>query len=324
MANASLPHRGSAWLGLLSGIALLAHTVFLGVFLYLMIAVKILLPPLRQRIADPAIVAIASLWIQGILWWSNHVTKVQWDIRGLERSRADNWYLITANHQSWVDIFALYQVYLGKAPLLKFFIKHELGYLPIVGQAWWALDFPFMRRYSKDYLRKHPEKVGQDLLETQRACEKFSRTPTSVMNFLEGTRLTPAKHSQQQSPYRYLLKPKTGGLAFAIQSLGERFDALTNVTIAYPGGTPSFWDLMCGRVGQVVVAIEELPIPAHFSQGDYQNDAALRAEMQQWTSHIWKKKDAQIGCLLESAPHQGQSHKVVQQQSREQPEKVAN
>ncbi|ASP39573.1 acyltransferase [Bacterioplanes sanyensis] len=319
MANNSASPSGSTFTGIVSALALLLYTVFLGVFLYAMIAVKILLPPLRQRIADPAIVAIASLWIQGILWWINHVGKVQWDIQGLERSRADGWYLITANHQSWVDIFALYQVYLGKAPLLKFFIKHELGYLPIVGQAWWALDFPFMRRYTKDYLKKHPEKAGQDLLETQRACEKFSQTPTSVMNFLEGTRLTDAKHRQQQSPYRHLLKPKAGGLAFAIQALGERFDALTNVTIAYPHGTPSFWDLMCGRVAFIRMVIEEIPIPPHFCQGDYQNDPHLRQEMQHWTSAIWEKKDALLARLLAS-----ESHEVIKQERAKQPQNVAN
>jgi 1-acyl-sn-glycerol-3-phosphate acyltransferase len=290
--------------GIISALFLLAYTLFLGVFLYAFVMLKILLPDaLVRRLIDPPIVLIATLWIQGILFWLNRVYRIQWDIDGMQRHSLEQWFLITANHQSWVDIFVLYQAYLKKAPLLKFFIKKELGYVPVVGQAWWALDFPFMRRYSKAFLRKHPEKAGDDLIETQQACRKFSYQPTSVMNFLEGTRFTAEKHASQNSPYRHLLKPKTGGLAFAIQALGDRFSALTNVTIVYPDGIPSFWDMMCGRLQRVIVRIQEEPIPAHFTQGDYQNDRQLRAEMQHWTSTIWQAKDRQIEDILARQSH---------------------
>jgi len=290
--------------GIISALFLLAYTLFLGVFLYAFVMLKILLPDaLVRRLIDPPIVLIATLWIQGILFWLNRVYRIQWDIDGMQRHSLEQWFLITANHQSWVDIFVLYQAYLKKAPLLKFFIKKELGYVPVVGQAWWALDFPFMRRYSKAFLRKHPEKAGDDLIETQQACRKFSYQPTSVMNFLEGTRFTPEKHASQNSPYRHLLKPKTGGLAFAIQALGDRFSALTNVTIVYPDGIPTFWDMMCGRLQRVIVRIQEEPIPAHFTQGDYQNDRHLRAEMQHWTSTLWQAKDRQIEDILGRQSH---------------------
>ena len=173
-------------------------------------------------------------------------------------------------------------------------------YIPIVGQAFWALDFPFMRRYSKEYLKKYPHKAGEDLKETQKACKQFSLHPTSVMNFLEGTRFTPQKHKQQNSPYQNLLLPKTGGLAFAIQALGDRFTSLTNITIAYPQGIPTFWELMCGKVKQVSVRVEELPIPEEFSRGDYQNDPDIRAAMQKWTSDIWQQKDELLNQLKHS------------------------
>lgn len=285
--------KGSTLLGIVSALTLLAYTLVLGVFLYFFIILRIILPKsLAEKIANPVITAIASLWVAGILWWMNHVYKVQWDIQGLDRTGMQQWFLVNANHQSWVDIFVLYHLYLGKVPLLKFFLKKELAYLPIVGQAWWALDFPFMRRYSKAYLAKHPEKAGKDLEQTRQACEKFSRTPTSVMNFLEGTRFAAEKHQQQGSPFTHLLKPKAGGLAFAIQALGDKFNALTNVTIFYPDGVPTFWRMMCGTFKNCVVRIEEVPIPAHFSQGDYENDPELRAEIQQWVTQIWQEKDA--------------------------------
>ena len=290
--------KGSFVLGIISSLALLVNTVFLGVFLYTFILLRVILPArVAEVVANPVITRIASLWIACILWWMNHVYKVQWDVQGLNRVGKQQWFLINANHQSWVDIFVLYNTYLGKVPLLKFFIKKELAYVPIVGQAWWALDFPFMRRYSKEYLAKHPEKAGKDLEETQKACEKFSRMPTSVMNFLEGTRFTASKHSYQQSPFKHLLKPKAGGLAFAIQALGDKFSALTNVTIYYPDGIPTFWGMMCGAFKRCVVRIDEQPIPAHFSQGDYQNDEALRLEIQQWVTELWENKDQQLAEL---------------------------
>ena len=53
------------------------------------------------------------------------------------------------------------------------------------------------------------------------------------MNFLEGTRFTAAKHAKQESPYRYLLKPKAGGIAFVLAAMDGKIEKMVNVTIAY-------------------------------------------------------------------------------------------
>ena len=286
-------------IGVISALALVAHTMILGVFLYAVILLKMISPQkLIHHVIDPCIIFIASMWLEGILWWINWVYQPKWQVNGADNLNPNDWYLITANHQSWVDIFVLFQLFHKKAPFLKFFIKKELIYVPIVGQAWWALDFPFMRRYSKAFLAKHPEKEGDDIRETQKACEKFSKKPSSVMNFLEGTRFTKEKHSSQQSPYKHLLKPKAGGIAFTFQSLGDKFNALSNATIVYPGHTPSFWDMMCGRIDHILVEVNAIPIPAHFSNGDYQNDPILRKEVQDWVGQIWRQKDIDIERML--------------------------
>ncbi|NVK36552.1 MAG: acyltransferase [Gammaproteobacteria bacterium] len=286
-------------IGVISALALLAHTAILGVFLYAAILLKIISPQkLIQKVFDPCIVFIASMWLEGILWWINWVYQPKWHVEGVDTLDKQGWYLLTANHQSWVDIFVLYQLFHNKAPFLKFFIKNELKYVPIVGQAWWALDFPFMKRYSKSYLAKYPEKAGDDIKETQAACEKFSQVPTSVMNFLEGTRFTPEKHQAQKSQFKHLLKPKAGGIAFTIQALGDKFNALSNATIVYPGHTPTFWDMMCGRIDHILVEVTRTPIPSHFSQGDYQNDPELRLEIQQWVTALWQQKDLDIERML--------------------------
>jgi 1-acyl-sn-glycerol-3-phosphate acyltransferase len=176
-----------------------------------------------------------------------------------------------------------------------------LKWVPVMGLAWWALDFPFMRRHSEDYLKAHPEMRGKDQAATRRACEKFALIPTSVMNFLEGTRFTPAKHARQQSPYRHLLKPKAGGIALALNAMGDKFRAILDVTIVYPDGAPNFWDFLCGRLRRVIVRVQSLPVPEHLMQGDYAADPATREAFAVWVRQLWQDKDAQIARMLEDA-----------------------
>ncbi|MEO7386454.1 MAG: acyltransferase, partial [Gammaproteobacteria bacterium] len=131
-----------------------------------------------------------------------------------------------------------------------------------------------------------------------RACAKFALVPTSVMNFVEGTRFTPAKHAAQNSPYHHLLKPKAGGLALALHALGHRFDCLIDVTIVYPGGAPSFWQFLRGDLDKVVVRVERLSIPEEFSAGDYSGDPRVRKQVQNWLHEQWLRKDTLIGETL--------------------------
>ena len=177
-------------------------------------------------------------------------------------------------------------------------LKTIMIWVPIIGLCWWALDFPFMKRYSKAYLARHPEKKGQDLATTRKACAKFSRIPVAVFNFLEGTRFTRAKHDEQQSPFRHLLKPKAGGVAFVLAALGEQLDALLDVTVVYPSDkVPGFWDLLCGRVPKVIVDIQTRPIDPALWQGDYENDPVFRQYVQEWVSRMWEEKDERIARL---------------------------
>jgi 1-acyl-sn-glycerol-3-phosphate acyltransferase len=176
-----------------------------------------------------------------------------------------------------------------------------------MGQAWWALDFPFMKRFSKSYLEKHPEMKGKDIETTKKACEKFKYMPTSVMNFFEGTRLTPSKHEKQQSPYRHLLNPKSGGFAFALNAMGDKFQSLLDCTIVYPEGIPNFADFMHGKVPKVIVRVREIPIPEEFCQGDYENDVEFKRRFQHWISTIWQDKDKQIESLQAECSAQTES-----------------
>jgi len=223
---------------------------------------------------------------------------IHWDVRGSSSPTRDRWYFVIANHQTWVDILASFHVLNRRVPPLKYFLKQELFYVPIIGLAVYALDYPFMKRYSREFLAKHPQLRGKDLETTRKACEKYQHYPVSVLNFLEGTRRTPEKHEQTQSPYRHLLKPKSAGASFVLSALGERMDCLLDLTIAYPQGTPSFWDLCCGRVQRIVIDIETRPIPAAYCQGKYEEDPIFRDNFQLWIGSIWEEKDNKLEQIL--------------------------
>lgn len=290
-----------SWLLATLAIALLVLNIFFWVPILLVCAVVRLLLPFKaaRLVIDPITLVIAESWISCNSGWMRLTQKLDWDVQGIEGLAPQSWYLVNSNHQSWVDIFVLQHLFNRKIPLLKFFIKQELIWVPIMGLAWWALDFPFMRRHSEEYLRKHPEMRGKDQATTRKACEKFALIPTSVMNFLEGTRFTPAKHARQQSPYRHLLKPKAGGIALALDALGAKFDSILDVTIVYPQGIPTFMDFMAGRVDRVVVRVRKVPVPPALLAGNYAEDPEFRKAFSDWVQQLWREKDAQIGALLQ-------------------------
>ncbi|MEO4046268.1 acyltransferase [Pseudomonas sp. CAU 1711] len=295
-----LPH---ALRGVLSALLLALNTLICCWPLFGVALLKLLLPfPAAQRALRFAMHAIAETWIDVNKFWMNQAGATRWDVQGMEGLDMRHSYLVTSNHQSWVDILVLQYLLNRRMPLLKFFLKQELIWVPVIGLCWWALEFPFMKRYSKEYLAKHPEKRGQDLATTRRACARYKSNPVSVFNFLEGTRLTPHKHAQQQSPFRHLLKPKAGGIAFVLDAMGEQLDGLVNVTIHYPGSAPGFWDLLCGRLEQVVVRFDKLAIPAEFIGKNYDQDEAYRLSFQQWVNQLWQAKDTQLDELRRQYP----------------------
>lgn len=231
---------------------LFINVIFWCSMLFILTPIKFILPEIAVRkIMDPIFSTIAGAWISCNSGWMKLTQPTQWDIKLPDNLDPKGWYFVSSNHQTWVDIFVLQHVLNGKIPFLKFFLKQELIRVPIMGQAWWALDFPFMKRFSKSYLEKYPDMKGKDIETTQKACEKFKYIPTSVMNFFEGTRFTPAKHEKQNSPYEHLLNPKSGGFAFALNAMGDKFQSLLDCTIVYPNGIPSFVDFMQGKAPEI-------------------------------------------------------------------------
>jgi len=255
--------------------------------------VKLIPIGLLQKATSYLLDGCASCWVKVNTVNQNLLSPLQIDIVDLPELSNAQWYIVISNHQSWVDIFVLQRLFSGKIPFLKFFLKQQLIFVPVIGLAWWALDFPFMKRYSREFLAKNPQLKGKDIAATRRACQKFKYNPVSVMNFVEGTRYSATKHQHQQSNFDNLLLPRAGGLSFAINAMADSIDTLLDVTIVYPRGIPSFWMLLRGDVKRVKVSISEVSISQE-QIGDYQDNPEFKVQFQQWLNELWQRKEQRI------------------------------
>lgn len=277
---------------------LVANTLYWCTALFAVTFVKLVIPiPSLRRQLSQTLARIAQNWIGVNNWLIANTQNVRWEITGMEGLNPRRWYLVLSNHISGLDIPVLQRVFHRRVPFLRFFLKQELIWVPILGQAWWALDYPFMQRHSPAELAKNPDLRLQDVEATRRACDKFRFVPTAILNFVEGTRFTQAKHDKQQSPYRNLLRPKAGGIAYAISAMGSQFTSLLDVTIHYPDGDVSLWDMTRGRVRRIVVHVQERAIPHEFIEGDYSEDEEYRTHFKVWLNQMWEEKDALLDRL---------------------------
>ncbi|AMG30632.1 acyltransferase [Grimontia hollisae] len=279
------------------------NTAFWSVLICCLALIKILFPiPSLQRAVSWLCNGMIWAWATGNLQLLNLTSDVEWDIEGGETLSKEGWYLLICNHLSWADIVVIFSVFRNRIPMAKFFLKQQLLYVPFLGMACWAVDMPFMKRYSRQYLLKHPEKRGCDLATTRKSCERFLHTPTTVVNFVEGTRFTDEKRRQTRSPYQNLLPPKTGGIAYTLGAMGDQFDAIINVTVAYPDNRYlPFRDLLDGKMKRIVVRIDTLPVDDNVA-GDYFNDKAFKRRFHQWLNGIWQEKDKTLESIYTGQP----------------------
>lgn len=246
---------------------------------------------------------IPSAWSESIRFTMWLTGNIKWDVIGTENLSKDQSYLLIANHQSHLDILVLQKVLDRKIPQLRYFMKKQLLWVPLLGQACWLLGYPFMQRHSKSYLKKHPEKRNQDLMATKKACNRFKGTPITLINYLEGTRFSKNKKQRQKSPYKHLLLPKAGGTAFTMESMGDQINTVLNVTIVYSANKHFGWTFLKGQMKKITVRVEKIDIPAEL-RGDYQNDREFRVRFQKWINQIWQEKDQLISTLHNNIANQ--------------------
>lgn len=283
--------------GALAVFLLVVNLLFWFIIIIPFALVKICLPvSFIRKPMDYILNFICTMWASCNKMFLVLLNDITWDIAGDDGLSMNEWYLVLANHQSWADIVVLQYVLNNRIPYFRFFLKKELVWMPIFNIVWYALDYPYMKRYSKEFLEKNPHLKGQDIETTKKSCERFKHAPVSVMNFVEGTRFTSQKHKRQESPFKYLLKPKAGGIAFVLAAMGDQLTSILDVTISYTPKAMGLWDFLCGYVKKVTVRVERLPVSDDV-KGDYFEDTTFRGRFQEWVNILWEKKDLLLNSL---------------------------
>lgn len=277
-------------------------TTIIAILIMMMGILKLI--PIRpwQRFTSYVANAFFRIWGYSVSAMFSLTQETRWQLEGGIELNRNSWYMIMANHLSWVDIIVLMKLASKDMPLPRFFLKQQLFWVPFIGFGCWALDMPFMKRYSREQIARKPHLQGKDIETTRRSCEKFKYIPTTVVNFCEGTRFTESKKLQKNSPYKHLLPPKAGGTAFTLQAMKGNFDAILDLTIVYPGrrsDKPLVLDFLAGRLHHVYLHIDALPVTDDLV-GDYFNDAAFKDHFQNWLNTRWVNKDARIEEILKN------------------------
>lgn len=276
-------------------IFILISTLVLIVPMLIAAVVKFLLPSSTiLRAGRRIVVGIAEFWMRIVVgcFRISYTTRIE--VTGDTEFDRKHSYLLLCNHLSWVDVPILLWAFRGKLPFYRFFLKRSLIWMPLLGIAFWALEYPFIRFRSQKYLEQHPEKRGEGLEAARRACEHLEAIPSTVVNFPEGAINTRERHQHQRSGYRNLLRAHAGGPSLVISAMGEQLDALLDVTIHYPDGPPSVADFMLDRVACVRVHVRRIDIPSTLIGGDYPDDAEFRARFRAWINELWHGKDELI------------------------------
>lgn len=280
------------WLnGLIVGCVLFSNVIIFGSLVLLLGLVKLILP---FKLTNTLLHTAYRGWCNGNrlgLWLGcpNISINIKGDVN------AQSWYLLISNHMSWLDIVVLSSINVLPAP--KFFLKDELKYVPFIGTGAWAMGMPFMKRVTKAQLAKNPKLKGLDVERTKNSCRHFRANPTTIINFVEGTRYTAQKHTEQQSPFNHLLKPKAGGIAFALEVLSSQFDAMLNTSLAYQGKTSHVCrNILKGELESIYVSVDVHPINEQMI-GSYQTDPAFKASFQQYVNQLWVSKDQQLTAI---------------------------
>ena len=205
----------------------------------------------------------------------------------------NTWYMAISNHQSWADIFILLVAAHKRIPLLKFFMKKELAWIPFIFLANKTLNMPFVNRHSKKELEKNPNLRNKDYENTLKACKRFLRSPSTIFSYAEGTRNDAIKHKAQNSPYKNLLIPRIGGIATALSAM-PNINVLVDYSVVYKSEKRGAWSFLKGDMKDVKVLVRKFDIPENLKNKNYSTDAEYRENFKNWIEAIWIEKDQEI------------------------------
>ena len=216
---------------------------------------------------------------------------LKWEFDIPDGVDTNSWYIAISNHQSWADIFILLAAGHNKIPLLKFFMKKELKWIPIIYLVHKTIDMPFLNRHTQAQVKSNPGLKKLDYENAKKAAKRFSRNPSTAFSFAEGTRFTKTKHDKQGSPYKNLLKPKIGALAIALPGMPQ-VNSLIDFTVVYKSNRRSTWDFLCGEMSQAKVKARIYNIPEDLKSEAFEQEKEYRKKFKLFIERIWKEKDS--------------------------------
>jgi 1-acyl-sn-glycerol-3-phosphate acyltransferase len=212
-------------------------------------------------------------------WWFKNVLKIRFDIEDEEQVLANlsmnDSPLIICNHQSWFDTFLLQTLISRDGPMVKFLIKRELLWVPVLGWVCLVLDFPRLNRMKDADSRSRDRKV------TEQVSLKLGDEAGALLLFPEGTRFSSKKRQARQSPHENLLKPKQGGFNIILQATTHdpgKNTRLLDISIRYEPGDADCWRCMSGAVDLIHVKVTS-------------TDTRQIADGAVWLEDCWREKD---------------------------------
>ena len=281
-------------IGIISSTILIVNTLILAILMIPLGIIKFLIPIKNLRASfTKIIIKIGEIWISVNSLWVIKLHKPNLEIHGQENLDGNSWFLSTSNHQSAADIFIVQLITNRKIPMLKFFIKYELIYVPIIGICWWALDMPFLKRYTQEQIKRNPKLEGRDYKKMKKSLEHYSLHPVSIFSYAEGTRFSKEKHINQNSKFSHLLKPKEGGLAIALSNV-NKIKELIDITIIYDSDNLGFWNYLCGNIKNIKIFISKTKIPSKYLIDTLITNNELRSDFKLWLYDRWAEKDVLI------------------------------
>ena len=258
---------------------IISLTSTLWVILNLLCGVAILIPvsilnwliplPLVSRGCFFLVDAIYRTAVKVDSFWMLKVIGIELSIKG--ELNTDATPVVICNHQSWFDIPLVQEIITGSGPIIKFLVKRELVWVPIIGWICLALNFPRLRR------KKNNDSSLNDFSIIEKATKNHGIASGALLVFPEGTRFTELKKARQQAPYQRLLKPKAGGLKMIKQHV-EGNTKLIDITIDYHKKDVRIWDCLRGDPKKITITIE------HYNLAEIDN-------IETWLNKRWLEKD---------------------------------
>lgn len=232
--------------------------------------ISLLIPlPIVSRTANYIVDRIYrnAVWLDS--FWMQDVVGIELVIKG--EPNKDKSPVVICNHQSWFDIPLVQEVITGKGPIIRFLIKREIAWIPIIGWICLLLNFPRLHRSGNRNAK------ASDFSIIQKESKNHGNGTGALLIFPEGTRFTGDKKKTQNAPYKNLLKPKAGGLKM-IQKHAAPDSTLIDITIDYHQKDVNIWKCLHGNPKKITITLE------HFKLSDI-------VDVKAWLNNRWMVKD---------------------------------